>query len=257
MDRRNNLIQDFTLQTYNILLDAISNYQVITVRQYLEKKPQTGFVILRHDVDRFPKNALRMAKLEASRDIYSTYYFRVGRQVDEKIIREIAQMGHEIGYHYEVLSKADGDNIRAIELFEAELERLRAICDVKTISMHGKPLSEWDNSLLWAECSFEPYGIIGDGKLSISDVPYFTDAGRSWDGSNSIRDHPSDEQNYIKVENTFQLINLIKSHYHDSYYLNIHPERWADSTIERYASFTFDNLANIIKNSLMSRNFKH
>jgi hypothetical protein len=36
-------------------------------------------------------------------------------------------MGHEIGYHYEVLSEANGDPEKAIELFRSNLEKLRQI----------------------------------------------------------------------------------------------------------------------------------
>ena len=61
-------------------------------------------VILRHDVDRLPGNALKMAGLEHGMDIAATYYFRaVPVSWDEGIIREIAGMGHEVGYHYENL----------------------------------------------------------------------------------------------------------------------------------------------------------
>jgi len=45
-------------------------------------------------------------------------------------------LGHEIGYHYEVLSKANGDYETAVELFEQELSEFRKITDVKTICMH-------------------------------------------------------------------------------------------------------------------------
>ena len=38
---------------------------------------------------------------------------------------------NEVGYHYEVLSKARGDYEKAIELFENELIEFRKICDVK------------------------------------------------------------------------------------------------------------------------------
>jgi len=239
--------RDFTLDTYRLLLDAMESYDVLTVRRYLEDRPKTGFIILRHDVDRFPKNALRMARLEASRGVCSTYYFRVSKKINEGAIRKISELGHEVGYHYEVLSKADGDYDRALHLFESELERLRLICEVNTISMHGRPLSRWDNSLLWAEHSFEQYGIIGDGMLSISGVPYFTDAGRSWDRSNNIRDHLNYEQDNRRVENTFQLIDHIKKKEDASYYLNIHPERWTNSAIAYYSSLIFDKLANFLK----------
>jgi hypothetical protein len=239
--------RDFTLDTYRLLLDVMESYEVLTVRRYLEERPKSGFIILRHDVDRFPKNALKMARLEASRNIFSTYYFRVSRRIEKNIIREIADLGHEVGYHYEVLSKANGDYEQAIRLFESELGCLRTVCDIKTISMHGKPLSKWDNSQLWNEHSFTPFRVIGDGMLSIRNVPYFTDAGRSWDGSNNLRDHLKDEKDIRGFNNTFQLLDNIIKHKNDFYYLNIHPERWASSITEYYISYFFDITANLVK----------
>ena len=62
----------------------------------------SSLVILRHDVDRLPENSLRTARIEQEMGIRGSYYFRiVPESWDEKIIKEIAALGHEIGYHYE------------------------------------------------------------------------------------------------------------------------------------------------------------
>jgi len=54
---------------------------------------------------------------------------------DETIIREIRDMGHEIGYHYDDLSFCKGDHEKAIRRFEKNLATLREIAPVKTICM--------------------------------------------------------------------------------------------------------------------------
>jgi len=101
--------------------------------------------MMRHDIDRKPENALSTARIEAESGIRGTYYFRrYGNAFRPGIMREIEGMGHEVGYHYEVLGKAKGDHERAIEMFEHELSEFRKICDVRTISMHGNPLSKYD-----------------------------------------------------------------------------------------------------------------
>ena len=91
---------------------------------------------MRHDTDRKPENALRMAVLEHELGIQSTYYFRFPYTFKPDIIGKIHDLGHEVGYHYEVLSKARGDYEKAVELFEQELSEFREIVDVKTICMH-------------------------------------------------------------------------------------------------------------------------
>jgi hypothetical protein len=132
---------DFTLEKYEELCLALldSGYTPLTVCSYLggQKKKNKKIVVLRHDIDRKPKNALRMAVLEHELGIQSTYYFRFPYTFKPDIIGKIHDLEHEVGYHYEVLSKAKGDYEKAIELFEQELNEFRKIVDVKTIGMHG------------------------------------------------------------------------------------------------------------------------
>ena len=160
---------DFTLEKYRELCKAIvKNYEPLTVVSYLEDKPSGKTVIMRHDVDRKPENALKMAELESELGIKSTYYFRIKDGVFVPgIVKEIAEIGHEIGYHYEVLDKAKGDYNKAIKIFKEELKTFREICDVKTICMHGNPLSKWVNKDLWKRYDFKEFGIIGEPYLSI------------------------------------------------------------------------------------------
>lgn len=65
------------------------------------------FLILRHDVDLKPQNSLATAKIEHDLDINGSYYFRmVPESYNVDIIKEIASLGHEIGYHYETMDTA-------------------------------------------------------------------------------------------------------------------------------------------------------
>ena len=57
-------------------------------------------------MDRKPGNALVIGKFEKEAGIRASYYFRIVKEsYDENIIKKIAEMGHEIGYHYENLSE--------------------------------------------------------------------------------------------------------------------------------------------------------
>lgn len=114
---------DFTLRIYKQLLKALftQGYSCITYAEFIQKSTDK-LIILRHDVDANPNNSLRFAQIQAVYGISGTYFFRVVPQsYDEKIIKEIASLGHEIGYHYEDFSQAKGNNKKAIELFEANL----------------------------------------------------------------------------------------------------------------------------------------
>jgi predicted DNA-binding transcriptional regulator len=236
------LTLDFTLDKYRELCGVLLGYEVLTVVSYLSKFPSGGFVILRHDVDRMPGNALRMAELERELGITSTYYFRYTRGAFNRgIIKVISDMGHEVGYHYETLSKAKGDHVQAIRIFRCELDEFRKICEIKTVSMHGRPLSKHVNTDIWRNGSYREFDLLGDGSLSISGVPYFTDAGRSWDNRNNIRDYVNAADfldNRIRV--TDDLIRLLSSRSCPCLYLNIHPERWVRNLSEWGLSYLID-----------------
>jgi len=71
--------RDFTLRIYEDLLDAFieAGYSFQTFRDYL-KAPEEKVVILRHDVDKRPGNALMTAEIEHAKGLKASYYFRDG-----------------------------------------------------------------------------------------------------------------------------------------------------------------------------------
>src|SRR6056297_833039 len=102
---------DFNLTTYKKLLTTLKN-QGYTFQSFADaiEKPRANTIILRHDVDLHPGNALRTAKIEHSLGIRSTYFFRIIPETFKpEIIQQIANLGHEIGYHYEDLTLAAGE----------------------------------------------------------------------------------------------------------------------------------------------------
>ncbi len=117
---------DFTITQYTQLLKSLQSagFFFQTFEEYLSqetiKNPesqshlhsitqsrnhpttQSRKIILRHDVDLLPRHSLRFAKIQHSMGIKGSYYFRaVPESWDEEVIKEIAALGHEIGYHYE------------------------------------------------------------------------------------------------------------------------------------------------------------
>jgi len=111
---------DFTLSRYKDLCLALldSGYTPLTVYSYLvlegkknKNNNNNKLVVLRHDIDRKFGNALRMAELEHELGIQSTYYFRFPYTFKPELIGKIHDFGHEVGYHYEVLSKANSASL--------------------------------------------------------------------------------------------------------------------------------------------------
>jgi hypothetical protein len=187
-----------------------------------------------------------MAELEYQYGLRSTYYSLVPASFDEPIIRQ-SHMGHEIGYHYEVMSRAKGDVKQAAGMFQNDVELLRGICDIRTACMHGSPISHNKNVDFWEFASLSDYGLVGEAYTDIKgDFKYYTDTGGKWNGKNNIRD---------KIVNctmpsphgTAGIITEVAAR--SKVYINCHPERWAKIRVEIPFYRLKDISVNIVKMS--------
>lgn len=251
-------MKDFTLGAYKQYLQAIkaSYPTILCFADFfpLAETPDT-FVIIRHDVDRKPKNALKMARLESKMGIRSTYYFRTRPHVFvPEIISEIAGAGHEIGYHYENLSDAKGDYPAALRDFERNLAKMRKIAPIRTIAMHGSPMSRHDNRELWRNPETHGYlktslQIHGEVYLDIdySDIAYITDTGRNWRAEKSNRRDIVNSALAPDFKNSRALLDCFNRACYPRVVFQVHPERWADSGIEYCTQMAKDQIANLVK----------
>lgn len=246
--------RDFTYKAYQSLLQAYTEkgYQLISYENYLSNPfVYKKAVVLRHDVDKWPLNSVDTATIENKLGAQGSYYFRiVPESFDESSIKKIADLGHEIGYHYEDMTLAKGDYGKAIALFKKHLDEVRKFYPVKTMCMHGSPLSKWDNKLLWTEYNYRDYGIVGEPYFDIdyNQFLYITDTGRSWSNqSSNVRDKVNSKFNF-EIKNTSDLINLIEGDkLPDLIVQNIHPQRWNDNYIKWFAEYVGQNIKNVAK----------
>jgi len=248
---------DFTFAKYKRFCEAMinSNYKILTVKEYLTSSKPDKCIILRHDVDLKPDRSLKAAEIENEFGIRSTYYFRMTDEVFQpEIIKRIAELGHEIGYHYEVLDKAKGDFAKAIEIFKRELDELRKLCDIKTICMHGNSRTEWDNRDLWRIYDFREFGIIGEAYLSVdfSKIVYFSDTARTWNPKYKVKDIPMNPANPI-IDKTDELIKLIKTKEFSCIYILMHPDDWCDEFGKWLSNLIIRKFKNVGKSILKQR----
>jgi len=254
-------MRDFTLTAYRRYLEAIrgSFPAILRFDEYFRADPKPeSFCIIRHDVDRRPKNALATATLEHDMDIKATYYFRAKRvSLRPEIVRAISAMGHEIGYHYECLSDAKGDVQRALADFERNLRQLRQLALISTISMHGRPLSQFDNRHLWRDTVrhrllTDEMGILGEVYLDIDygDIAYVTDTGHNWHSCRwNRRDRVSSNvrTNFADGE---ALRRYLEAPPHPKLVLQTHPERWNQGLASWSRQWFADFCVNCVKRCL-------
>lgn len=266
-------MNDFTYNKYQILLKELINsgYLFLTFQNYvgvLERK----VILLRHDVDLKPKNSLKTAIIENKQGIQGSYYFRmVPESFDIDIIKQIADLGHEVGYHYETMDTAseklkvkskkikEEDRERLINAayqeFCENLEEFRKIYPVKTICMHGSPKSAFDNRDIWKKYDYRQLGIIGEPYFDIDfdKVFYLTDTGRCWNGYKySVRDKMPRQGQWIEQGLVFRTTNdIIKAAQGDrlpsQIMITVHPQRWSNNSFEWSAELISQRIKNTVK----------
>ena len=247
---------DFTLKKYRALCAALvaSGYRAVTHADYIGGNfGAQKIVLLRHDVDSRPRHAIKLAQIERDHGLAATYYFRTrGRAFDADAIRAIHGLGHEVGYHYETLALSGGDMPRAIERFRADLARLRELAPILTASMHGSPLSRWDNRAIWQQATPGDFDLRGEAYRDIdyTQVVYLNDTGRTWNPTRyNLRDVTGEIPRAI-VESTDDLIALIAAGEIQQVCISSHPERWQSNAGLWLLQATRDVAANIVKVAL-------
>jgi hypothetical protein len=241
----------FWLEDYSRLLATLAHAKrnVCTVAAFL-RAPSSAAAVMRHDVDRRPGQAVRMAQLENDVGVQATYYFRcdANGRFPADACRRIAALGHEIGYHFEDLSRCRGDRPRALEDFSRHLIALREIAPCATVSMHGSPLSSWNNAMLLDGVDLSRWQLLGDATHGLQPHRplYFTDAGGRWNNSAvNLRDRVGEMPGSIDplhAETLLQLLEMPRP-----VYFNVHPERWSASVVQFALSVALDQAARLIK----------
>lgn len=261
--------RDFTLKKYAELLKCMSgrDYRFITFENYCVQKEMLAdkpFAILRHDVDLKAENSLATARIEHSLGIKASYYFRVVEQSNKPaVIKDIARMGHEIGYHYEDMSICGGDTEKAVDHFKKQLDYFRQFYPVKTICMHGAPRSKFDGRDLWKHYDYHDFGIIGEPYFDadFSKIFYLTDTGRCWDGFNvSVRDKvPVYQEKWVEeglvYHSTDDIIRALQNGtFPNHLMMTTHPQRWTDNRAQWLKEMMVQRAKNCVKRIIVRKN---
>lgn len=271
----------FSFNAYNKLIELIleSERPIIGIEKFLiDRNAGTPIndklVAIRHDVDYSPLRALKMAQIEAEYEISTTYYIRrkfFDNNVD--IIRQIAALGHEIGYHYEEVDthqKAPNKQVArdAVGFFIGSLLDLDNLgFNIKTICAHGNPLSDVDNRQVvhlirsddWLDKLAFTYDrdlivekisnrLIGDASIDITgedfDI-YIPDTGR-FNPRYNLKDH-IDNCSTVGLSNLNSLKEILDNKENKRIYMNMHPDRWSESKIVWLYDLALDTCKNFIK----------
>lgn len=249
---------DFTIDKYRELLLALqgSGYELMRYDEFCGGKRVEKMIVMRHDVDRSVKRARRLARVENEMGVKASYYFREKFIGDDVVC--IVSLGHEVGYHYEELVTEKGDVERAYVRFMRNVCALRELVDVKTITMHGSPISRFDSKDIWRVYDYKKLGLIGESQIDVdwNEIFYLTDTGRSWNGV-SRRDKVAERALVWKTkgwvyEKTDDVIRALKEgSFPNRVMMTTHPQRWADGWGEWLKELVMQRVKNWVKMVLL------
>lgn len=168
-----------------------------------EDAPAAGDVFLRHDVDLSLDAAVRMARIEAELGIQSTYFvllssplYNVFEGGQRSRVREIAELGHEIGLHFSTHGYWSADDSPDAEAIETRVAEERAVLETvapevtEAISFHIPPSWVLGRSFDGFPSAYAP--------AYFEEIDYVADSGQRWrdeppaigDGAVQILTHP-------------------------------------------------------------------
>nr|MBQ4456676.1 hypothetical protein [Clostridia bacterium] len=173
----------FTYHAYRQLIRSLQD-NGYTIASYKDWESSPYCAILRHDIDNDIEKALELAKVEEELGVKSTYFtlvtsdfYNVFSAKSEKLLRAIADCGHDVGLHFDEVRYPDirtPEDARERILEETRLLSLATGKPVDTVSMH-RP------SKMMLEADLEIPGMINSyGQVYFKGFKYVSDSRRRW-----------------------------------------------------------------------------
>lgn len=174
----------FDHRTYWTLLDRLSRTHRPIRFADLQGAAPPRYFILRHDIDYCPAAGLRLARQERERGVQASYFLLVGclyySLLDPeyaRVPRQIAELGHEIGLHYDVnaFSHLPRGQWEGFLRTQARLLEDLAGAPVRAIAMHQPGLNGEDPFRASAAEFVNAYA-----DAYFKEIPYISDSCRAW-----------------------------------------------------------------------------
>jgi len=173
----------FSYKAYSELIEQLKSkgYNISSYHNYLTNDK---VAILRHDVDLSVEKALLMAELEQSLGVSATYFFllstdfyNIASENTHTKIKQIQNMGHEIGLHFDEIKYQNSNDTKDILLHlfnEVKVMELILGTTIRAVSMH-RP------SAITLEANYSLGDIVNSySKVFFHEFKYVSDSRRLW-----------------------------------------------------------------------------
>lgn len=204
------------------------------------------YLVLKHDVETNVSNAHTMASIESKYGHRGSYYvqaYLLEKEENVSLLQEMARMGHEISYHYDVMDSCKGNIDSAIDEFEKNRRMFEKNgFSISTVCQHGNPVVERigyhsNRDFFRSDRVKSIYPDISDIMVNFkqqvkTDYLYFSDAGRRF---NLIYDPiNNDVVNSDDKNIPFDNLKLLEKGLSDQKgnIISIHPHRWMNSALK-------------------------
>lgn len=188
---------EFTFEWYGEFLDVLvdQGYDSVGFEGAPEGELEAGALLVRHDVDLSPRNALRIGQLEADRGITSTYFFLVSNPLYNvfdascrAVMQELDSLGHTIGVHFSTHQywQSRPPDRSLVDRVTGERTALETVVGsiADAISFHCPPEWTLDTRFEGLVSTYEP--------RYFSEIGYIADSGQRWRREPPLRDRLPD-----------------------------------------------------------------
>lgn len=230
----------FVYSYWNKICKELSeNHNCILANQIIEQNQDVSWVVVKHDIETNVSKALKLAKIEAEYNIRATYYVQsyLLRENLSKL-KEIASLGHEVTYHYDVLDSNNGNYTDAINEFSDTINRFKESgFTIQTVCPHGNPILNRDG---WSSNKdFFRNQEISEKFSEILDIVvhlplrlkrayvYVSDASYSWKIISNIEYNDVKNNGDKEISDIFKILLQNK----ECLIISTHPHRWESSKI--------------------------
>lgn len=179
---------EFSYDHYKEIIEsAKTKYKILPLRDY-RPSTQDKVLLLRHDIDAKVRRATRMARLEYDLDVKATYFVRVHAELYNPfgfraypLLKRIAEMGHEIGLHFENLDFSHITGEDPSSVLRREIGVLETVLGVKIQGIAGhRGFSGIDNSDFIPKTRLADFGVEYEAHELTTDCFFVSDSLRRW-----------------------------------------------------------------------------
>ncbi|MBT8243802.1 MAG: hypothetical protein HKP48_09010 [Winogradskyella sp.] len=229
-------------QLHKICKTVVEIKDTITANKILDNNTtEADWVVFKHDVETNVSRALKMARIEAQYGITATYYVQGYLLKDNvALLKEIAKLGHEVTYHYDVLDANNGDYIKAREEFVDFVNAFEVNgFNIETLCPHGNPLmirNGWNsnkdffrNDEISKEFSHMLDIVVDLPKTLVSEYKYISDAGFKFQIIANVEDNDINNGEDIHIKSLENFVEILKEN--KKVIFSTHPHRWKTCSI--------------------------